>query len=67
MPVFGTTTEMKAVLETAKPDRVLVTIPDAPRETLDAVVTACQEAGVSCRFVRRDLDLDPSLVLDRAQ
>jgi UDP-GlcNAc:undecaprenyl-phosphate GlcNAc-1-phosphate transferase len=67
VPVFGTAAEMSAVLETAKPDRVLVTIPDAPRSTLDAVVGACQQAGVTCRFVRRDLDLDPSLVLDRAQ
>jgi UDP-GlcNAc:undecaprenyl-phosphate/decaprenyl-phosphate GlcNAc-1-phosphate transferase len=66
-PVLGTTAELKAVLEAAKPDRVLVTIPDAPRGTLDAVVTACQAAEVSCRFVRRDLDLDPSLVLDRAK
>jgi len=38
---------------------VLVTIPDAPRDTLDAVVAACAEAGVACRFVRRELDLDP--------
>jgi UDP-GlcNAc:undecaprenyl-phosphate/decaprenyl-phosphate GlcNAc-1-phosphate transferase len=66
-PVLGTTADLRAVLETTKPDRVLVTIPDAPRETLDTVVGACEATGVTCRFVRRDLDLDPSLVLGRAR
>jgi hypothetical protein len=45
------------------PDTVLVTIPDAPRERLNAIVTACDEAGVGCRFVRRETDLDPRVVL----
>jgi hypothetical protein len=42
---------------------VLVTIPYAPREALDAVVRACSGAGVPCRFVRRQVDLDPDAVL----
>jgi hypothetical protein len=42
---------------------VLVTIPDAPRERLDLVLEACTRAGVPCRFVRREIDLDPSAVL----
>jgi UDP-GlcNAc:undecaprenyl-phosphate/decaprenyl-phosphate GlcNAc-1-phosphate transferase len=45
------------------PDSVLVTIPDAPRELLDGIVEACGRADVSCRFVRRQIDLDPAAVL----
>jgi hypothetical protein len=65
--VLGSVAELPAVLAAAGPERVLVTIPDAPRATLDAIVSACEGASVSCRFVRRELDLDPSLVLDRAK
>ena len=54
------------VLERTRPDIVLVTIPEAGRERLDAVVAACAAAGVTCRFVRRDLDLDPVVVLGSA-
>jgi hypothetical protein len=46
-----------------QPDTVLVTIPDAPRDRLDAVMEACNRAGVACRFVRRQIDLDPSAIL----
>ena len=45
---------------------MLVTIPDAPREILDALVEACAEADVTCRFVRRELDLDPHVVFGAA-
>ena len=48
------------------PDAVLVTIPDAPRARLDAVVEACRRAGIPCRFVRRHIDLDPAVVLGAA-
>jgi hypothetical protein len=40
-----------------------VTIPDAPRERLTMVVAACDEAGIECRFVRRQTDLTPDAVL----
>ncbi len=60
--VLGSTGEVERLLERWRPDIVLVTIPDAPRETLDAVVSACTEAGVDCRFVRREIDLDPRVV-----
>jgi hypothetical protein len=50
-------------LALARPDAVLVTIPDAPRDVLDAVVRACSDAGVACRFVRREVDLDPHAAL----
>ena len=61
--VLGTTHELDRVIERATPDIVLVTIPNAPRETLDLVVNACLEANVDCRFVRREIDLDPRVFL----
>ena len=42
---------------------VLVTIPDAPRDRLGLVIDACTLAEVPCRFVRRETDLDPRVVL----
>ena len=64
--VLGTTAELERVLARSHPDIVLVTIPDAQRETLDAIVDACTTAGVACRFVRRELDLDPRVVFGAA-
>ena len=61
--VVGTTRELPALLAQTQPDIVLVTIPNAPRDTLDAVIDACGEADVGCRFVRREIDLDPRVVL----
>ena len=63
VPVLGGADEIEAILVTARPDLVLVTIPDAPRERLDFVVYGCAQAGVTCRFVRRHTDLDPRVVL----
>ena len=63
MPVLGGSDAVERVLAAAHPDAVLVTIPDAPRDVLDAVVRACATAGVPCRFVRRQVDLDPQAVL----
>ena len=64
--VVGTTQETARILESTEPDIVLVTIPDAPRDALDAVVSACADGGVACRFVRRELDLDPHVELGAA-
>ena len=44
-----------------------MTIPDAPRDVLDAVVRACEQAQVPCRFVRSDLDLDPVVAWRRGR
>jgi UDP-GlcNAc:undecaprenyl-phosphate/decaprenyl-phosphate GlcNAc-1-phosphate transferase len=63
VPVLGGTTEIETILERAQPDSVLVTIPDAPRERLGLVIDACALAQVPCRFVRRETDLDPRVVL----
>jgi UDP-GlcNAc:undecaprenyl-phosphate GlcNAc-1-phosphate transferase len=63
VPVLGGLMEIEAVLAKAHPDTVLVTIPDAPRERLGLVIDACTLAEVPCRFVRRETDLDPRVVL----
>ena len=64
--VLGSSDAIGRILATARPDTVLVTIPDAPRERLDAIVRTCAAAGVPCRFARRQLDLDPQSVLGAA-
>jgi len=64
--VVGGIEEIGWVLGRYEPDSVLVTIPEAPRDRLDAILEACSRAGVPCRFVRREIDLDPSVVLGAA-
>src|SRR5574340_1404588 len=59
LPIY----EIAAVLDRHDIDIVFVTIPDAPRERLDELVAACDSAAVRCRFVRREIDLDPQVVL----
>ena len=66
VPIAGTLDEIGWALGRLDPGAVLVTIPDAPRERLDAVVEACGRAGVACRFVRREIDIDPAAVLGAA-
>jgi UDP-GlcNAc:undecaprenyl-phosphate GlcNAc-1-phosphate transferase len=63
VPVLGGTGEIEEVLTRSRPDTVLVTIPDAPRERLGLVIDACALAQISCRFVRRQTDLDPDAFL----
>jgi UDP-GlcNAc:undecaprenyl-phosphate GlcNAc-1-phosphate transferase len=66
VPVRGGTLDIERILAAAQPDTVLVTIPQAPTERLDAVVRACAAAAIPCRFVRRETDLDPLAVLGAA-
>jgi len=63
VPVLGGLVEIDRVLDQARADVVLVTIPHAARERLDAVVAGCDRADVACRFVRREVDLDPVVVM----
>ena len=63
IPVVGRLDQIGWVLGRYAPDTVLVTIPAAPRERLDGIVEACTRADVTCRFVRRQIDLDPTVVL----
>jgi len=60
--VIGGTSEIVAVLETAQPSEVLVSIPNAPEERLGPVVQACANAAVPCRFVRRHTETMASVV-----
>jgi UDP-GlcNAc:undecaprenyl-phosphate GlcNAc-1-phosphate transferase len=66
VPVVGTTRELPRLLQRTKPNIVLVTIPNAPRDRLDAVVDACTDFGVTCHFVRREIELDPRVILGSA-
>jgi UDP-GlcNAc:undecaprenyl-phosphate GlcNAc-1-phosphate transferase len=61
--VLGASKEIEAVLERAHPDVVLITIPDAEHRRLDDIVRACSAARIACRFVRREIDLDPRVIL----
>ncbi len=63
IPVYGGMRDIERALAAAQPDTVLVTIPNAAADRLDAVVRACSAAGIPCRFVRRETDLDPVVVL----
>jgi UDP-GlcNAc:undecaprenyl-phosphate GlcNAc-1-phosphate transferase len=58
-PVRGSIAELPRILAQTRPDRVLVTIPDAPRARLELVLAACAEASVACGFVRREIQVDP--------
>jgi UDP-GlcNAc:undecaprenyl-phosphate GlcNAc-1-phosphate transferase len=66
VPVYGGTRDIDRALAAAQPDTVLVTIPNAPADRLDAIVRACAAADIPCRVVRRETDLDPVVVLGAA-
>jgi UDP-GlcNAc:undecaprenyl-phosphate GlcNAc-1-phosphate transferase len=61
--VVATTYNLERTLARLQPEVVLVTIPNAPRERLDAVVEACARHDITCRFVRREIDVDPRVAL----
>ena len=52
-----------SVLDRTRPDIVFVTIPNAPKERLDEIVRACAAREIDCRFVRREIDVDPRVIL----
>ena len=54
--MLGSTDEAARILHAAQPDRVLVTIPNAPRERLDFVFDACTAAGIKCDVLRREVE-----------
>jgi UDP-GlcNAc:undecaprenyl-phosphate GlcNAc-1-phosphate transferase len=51
--VVGALDETSRAIENARADEVLVTIPDAGQDRLDAVVRAAEAAQIPCRIVRR--------------
>jgi FlaA1/EpsC-like NDP-sugar epimerase len=61
--VVAGTAGVEQALERLRPDVVFVTIPNAPRERLDAVIGACEAFETDCRFVRHEVDIDPQVVL----
>jgi UDP-GlcNAc:undecaprenyl-phosphate/decaprenyl-phosphate GlcNAc-1-phosphate transferase len=54
--VAGSLDEAAAAIAATAPDEVVVTIPDAPAQRLEPVVRACEEAGLECRFLRRQVE-----------
>ena len=66
VPVVATLEQIGWALGRYAPDEVFVTIPSAPSGLLDGIVEACSRADVGCRFVRRQIDLAPSAVLNPA-
>jgi UDP-GlcNAc:undecaprenyl-phosphate/decaprenyl-phosphate GlcNAc-1-phosphate transferase len=62
VPVVAGLDDIGWALGRMTPDAVLVTVPDAPQERLDAVIEACGRAGIPCRFVRREIDTAPAAV-----
>jgi UDP-GlcNAc:undecaprenyl-phosphate GlcNAc-1-phosphate transferase len=57
VPIVGGVGDIGWAIGRLAPDAVLVTIPDAPREQLDAVLEACRRAAVPCSFVRREIEI----------
>jgi UDP-GlcNAc:undecaprenyl-phosphate GlcNAc-1-phosphate transferase len=60
--VIGGTDDIGWVIGRLTPEAVFVTIPDAPRRRVDAILEACKRADVPCHFVRREIALDPGVV-----
>jgi UDP-GlcNAc:undecaprenyl-phosphate/decaprenyl-phosphate GlcNAc-1-phosphate transferase len=61
--VLGGIHEVADVLASTRADEVLVSIPGAAQDRLDAIVRACSEAAVPCRFVHRLTETQPPLVV----
>ncbi|MEX2613868.1 MAG: hypothetical protein WD380_09845 [Gaiellaceae bacterium] len=57
--VLGALDEAARAIEGARAEEVLVTIPSAPQDRLDAVVQAAEAAGIPCRIVRRLTEFSP--------
>jgi UDP-GlcNAc:undecaprenyl-phosphate GlcNAc-1-phosphate transferase len=57
--VLGGLEDAERTIVSARPDEVLVTIPDAPTERLQLVIAGCSATGVECRFVRREAVAPP--------
>jgi UDP-GlcNAc:undecaprenyl-phosphate GlcNAc-1-phosphate transferase len=61
--VHGTLADAGRALARTGADRVLVTIPDAPRERVELVLAACRQDGVPCGFVRREIYLEQDVAV----
>ena len=65
VPVVANLEEIGWAIGRLSPEAVLVTIPDADRIRLELVIEACKRADISCRFVRRHMDIDPAVAFGR--
>ena len=59
--VHGRLDDVERLLGELQVDEVLVTIPAAASERLEALVASCADAGVGCRFVVREIAPPPFL------
>jgi UDP-GlcNAc:undecaprenyl-phosphate GlcNAc-1-phosphate transferase len=59
--VLGSLDEIATALETARPDEVLVTIPNAEPDRVTHVAQACAAAAVPCRLVHRRTETTTAL------
>ena len=59
--VHGGVDDIARLLDEMQVDEVLVTIPAAPSERLEALVASCTAAGIGCRFVVREIAPPPVL------
>jgi len=66
VPVVANLEEIGWAIGRLSPEAVLVTIPDADRVRLELVIEACKRADISCRFVRRHMDIDPAVAFGAA-
>jgi len=66
-PVLGSADEAARIIVEARPEQVLVTIPNAPRERLEFVIDACARAGVELHFVRREFAAEPAAARSTAE
>ena len=66
VPVVANLDEIGWAIGRLSPEAVLVTIPDAERVRLELVIEACKRADISCRFVRRHMDIDPAVAFGAA-
>ena len=62
--VLGSLDETRTLLAVARPDEVLVTIPDVAPERLATVLEACAAAGVPCRLVRSHTEITRSPLVE---
>jgi len=65
--VVGSLDEADRAIASTRAEEVLVTIPDAPSDRLDAVVRAAEDAGVPCQIVRRNVEYSRPQPVEAAQ
>ena len=62
-PVLGGTHELAAIVARTRPTSCSSRSPTRRASASTRSCAACGDAGVACRFVRRETDLDPRVVL----